>query len=132
MTRITPPYTIGDPIPVAEFREATAKRMSEKQLLQYVLDLARACGYLVYHTFDSRRSTPGFPDIIAVGYDRLLAIECKREGQHPTPEQDDWLSELAYVPGVACYVVRPSDWLNGEVERILRGDPRSDEPCARR
>lgn len=104
-----------------------AKAMREKQLMQNVIDMARLLGYLVYHTFDSRRSEPGFPDIIAVGYDRLLAIECKREKEKPTPAQQNWLDELAYVPGVECYVIRPSDWLSGEVERILRGWPRGEE-----
>lgn len=123
MSRVVPPYTITDGIPVAGFRAVTAQRMGEKELLQNILDCARALGYLAYHTHNSRRSEPGFPDIIAVGYDRLLAIECKREKEHPTLAQQNWLDELAHVPGVECYVIRPSDWLSGEVERILRGWP---------
>lgn len=131
MTRIVPPYTIADGSPVEEFQVATAKRMREKQLMQHVLDMARALGYLAYHTYNSRRSEPGFPDIIAVGFDRLIAIECKREKEKPTAEQQNWLDELAFVPGVECYVIRPNDWLSGEVERILHGWPRGQgEPNA--
>lgn len=131
MSRTVPPYTISDPIPVAGFRDVTARTMSEKTLMQNVIDMARALGYLAYHTFDSRRSAPGFPDIIAVGYDRLIAIECKREREQPTPAQETWLDELAFVPGVECYVIRPSDWLSGEVERILRGWPRAEQEHSR-
>ena len=127
MSQHTAPPLIHSAASMGIVASETAKAMREKALMQHVIDMARLLGYLVYHTFDSRRSEPGFPDIIAVGYDRLLAIECKREREQPTPAQQNWLDELAYVPGVECYVIRPSDWLSGEVERILRGWPRGED-----
>ena len=53
----------------------------------------------------------GFPDLVAVHPERrlLIFIENKRETEHPTPEQDAWGDWLAAVPGVRCWVLRPSD-----------------------
>jgi hypothetical protein len=38
-----------------------SEKLSEKQFIRQVIDLARLQGFLVYHTFDSRRSAVGFP-----------------------------------------------------------------------
>jgi hypothetical protein len=41
--------------------------MTEKQLQQLIIGACRWAGLLVYHTFDSRRSASGFPDLVIVG-----------------------------------------------------------------
>lgn len=41
-------------------------RISEKEFQAQVLDLARLTGWLCYHPHDSRRSAPGFPDLVLV------------------------------------------------------------------
>lgn len=104
---------------VAEYSVAVAKAMPEKELMQNVLDMARSLGYWCYHTFDSRRSSPGFPDIIAVKGKRLLALECKRHGKDLTEAQVSWLMKLQDA-GFICRTIRPDDWLDGSVERLLR------------
>ena len=65
-----------------------------------VLAFARLRGWLCYHTFDSRRSTAGFPDLVMVRKDRLVFAELKRSPSHrPTDDQVQWLRALAVVEG---------------------------------
>lgn len=92
--------------------------MREKDWQQTILDAARYLGWTVIHHYDSRRSTPGFPDIIAIKPPRMLAIECKTERGKVTPAQQQWLDVLAGVPGVTAMVARPSDW--DRVEAALK------------
>jgi hypothetical protein len=81
----------------------------EKELLARVRYLARVAGWLVYHTFNSRKSEAGFPDLVLVKPPRLVIAELKRAGEQPTIEQEAWLAALALVPGVECYLWRPAD-----------------------
>ena len=64
---------------------------------------------MIYHTYESRRSQPGFPDLVAIRGRRLLALELKRADAKPTEDQYRWLQAFAMVPGVEAYVVRPKD-----------------------
>lgn len=106
-----------------------AASMTEAELTQNILDLARALGYLAFHAKDSRRSEPGFPDIVLIGRGRIIAIEAKSEkgklrgpvqGKHRLlPGQQQWLDAF-WQNGGESYVWRPRDWLDGSVERILR------------
>jgi hypothetical protein len=97
-------------------------RLTEKQFMAQVVALARLRGWRVYHTFDSRRSAAGFPDLVLCrGRDRrLIFAELKLDGTEPTPAQAAWLGELARLveawPGllVACW--RPRDWAEIEEE----------------
>ena len=40
--------------------------MTEKKFQAAVLQIANMYGWLAYHTHDSRRSAPGFPDLVLV------------------------------------------------------------------
>ena len=40
--------------------------MNEAELQRNVLSLAAMTGWLAYHTYDSRRSQAGFPDLVLV------------------------------------------------------------------
>lgn len=116
---------IDEPIPVEGFRDMTAKRMSEKELMGLVVEAAQRLNWYVYHTFDSRRSEPGFPDLILIERDyadvaRLIAAELKRERESPTQPQLLWLAAFDNA-GAETYVWRPSQWMNGEIEAVLRG-----------
>ena len=102
---------------------ASTTTMSEDELLAAVLELARWLGWRTYHTHDSRRSNPGFPDLVIVRDDRLLFVELKSTKGRLTAEQTEWLKALGYVASVATW--RPADWTSGEIERVLR----SGEPC---
>jgi hypothetical protein len=96
-----------------------AEAMTERELLDNILSMARYLGWLGYHTHDSRHSAPGFPDIFLVRGQRVLAIECKRQDGRTTPDQDAWLSALREA-GIDAYVIRPNHWLSGYIEEVLR------------
>jgi hypothetical protein len=83
-------------------------RMTEKQLMQTIIEAAQHLGWSCYHTFDSRRSTPGFPDIIAVRPPRVIAIETKAKGGRLAQAQIVWLDDLNRS-GIPAYVVYPRD-----------------------
>jgi hypothetical protein len=106
---------------------------SEAQFQAAVADLAERLGWLVYHTHDSRRSNPGFPDLVLVRRDRLIFAELKTEKGKVKPAQAQWLDALRAATvnlidpaaqalgvkaGVGVYVWRPGDW--PEIERVLR------------
>jgi hypothetical protein len=72
---------------------------------------ARALGWLVFHAYDARRGTPGFPDAVCVRGGRLVAVELKTMRGRVTVEQERWIAELEQVPGVTAFVARcPRDW----------------------
>ncbi|MFN0093503.1 MAG: VRR-NUC domain-containing protein [Dehalococcoidia bacterium] len=96
--------------------------MSEKDLLSAVEQLAVACGWLSYHTRDSRRSAGGFPDLVlAHPAGMVIFAELKRAGGRGrvSAEQAQWLGVLgaAASSSVVVRVWRPGDW--PEIERIL-------------
>lgn len=97
-----------------------ARSMSEADLHNVIMRLARLTGWLAYHTYDSRKSEPGFPDLILVKGETLLAVELKRQARKPNSSQQHWLAALGIVKQVEAYTWRPSDWLDGTIERRLR------------
>ena len=103
-----------------------AANMTERELQNNVVAMARALGWMPYHTFDSRRSEPGYPDLTLVHRDmgRVLWAELKTMKGRVSPAQMDWLSALYDVAldrGLEVYTWRPDDWLSGSIERVLRG-----------
>jgi hypothetical protein len=52
----------------------------------------------VFHTYDSRRSEPGFPDLVICGHGRVIFAEVKRKGGYYTDAQRRWLAELMGTP----------------------------------
>lgn len=102
--------------------------MTERQLQDAVIETARLLGWLVYHTHDSRHSAKGFPDLCMVRGQRLLFVELKRDGKHPTTEQRQWLDRLCRPAEV--FVWRPADWKAGTIELELRKLVRDCRFCA--
>lgn len=90
-------------------------RVTEKEFMSQVTQLARLCGWLVYHTHDSRRSVSGFPDLILIRSERLLAIELKVGKNRATPEQHQWLSAFQGAGAVAA-IWTPELWPQIELE----------------
>lgn len=85
---------------------------SEKDLLEHIKGLANATGYLYYHTWNSQRSTPGFPDLVLVKPPRVIFAECKVDNEKKgklTVAQKVWLEWLDECPGVESYCWRPRD-----------------------
>ncbi len=82
--------------------------MTEAQFQQQIIDTARLLKWAVYHTYDSRRSQPGFPDLCLVR-DRIVFLEVKTETGKVSPEQAEWIATINAAGGTAL-VVRPSQW----------------------
>lgn len=80
----------------------------EDPFRQKVEQLAKFYGWLVYHTHDSRRSVPGFPDLVLVCGPRLIFAELKTQKGRITPDQQRWLDALT-AASVEVYVWRPAD-----------------------
>lgn len=58
-----------------------------------MVDLATLLGWRIYHTFDSRSSSAGFPDLVLLR-ERLIFAEVKKVGAQPRPDQVKWLDAL--------------------------------------
>jgi hypothetical protein len=95
----------------------TTLPQSESSLQAAVIKLAKLNGWACYHTYSSRRSEPGFPDLIAVRPPRIIAAELKAAKGRISAEQRGWLDLLSAVPGVEVFVWRPDCW--AEAERVL-------------
>ena len=99
----------------------------EQRLQSTIWQMARAHGWTrSYHTYNARRSSPGFPDLVMVrdgDPGRLLFAELKgnRSGARkvrpePTAAQIAWLDSLAST-GAEVYLWRPEDL--DEIDEIL-------------
>jgi len=93
----------------------------EKQFQSQVIDLAQKLGYLCYHTYDSRRCSPGFPDIVIVGRGRILYRdrEMKTSKGKLTDAQRNWGEKLQASGGDWC-VWRPSD-MEEIIANLMKG-----------
>ena len=95
----------------------------EADFLAYVTELATLCGWLVYHTYDSRRSQAGFPDLVLAPADKLIFAELKTAKGKVREAQVAWLDTLGALAAtqsdVEVYLWRPKDWAG--IEKILMG-----------
>lgn len=109
-------------VPVEDYRRNVICDWTEKQLQDQIIALAKALGWLVYHTHDSRRSEPGFPDLTLVHpkQQRVLFWELKAEKGRVSVAQKIWLAAFN-AAGIKATIIRPSDWADGVVEKELRG-----------
>jgi hypothetical protein len=94
--------------------------VSERQLQDAVLSLCTWLRLLAYHTHDSRRSQPGYPDLTVVGRKGVLFRELKSATGRPTRAQKEWLESLA-AAGQDAAVWRPEDLASGRVKTELEG-----------
>ena len=101
----------------AAARKVMDGAMSEKDWQIQVLDLAQNCGWKAYHTFDSRRSNPGFPDLVLVRGVQVLCLELKTEKGVVSDAQQEWIDKLDKAKRVEAAVARPSNW--PDIERAL-------------
>lgn len=90
----------------------------DRDFLPAVREFATLCGWLVYHAHDSRRSTPGFPDLVLCRRGRLIFAELKSQRGALSAAQREWGFALSLTGCVEYYRWRPAD--RPELERILR------------
>ena len=123
--------------------------MSEEQLQATVVEFAELLQYRVYHVArvkgHLRNDTAvGFPDLIMVKAPRVVVVECKSQKGTATAQQLEWIAAFAGctlprscmtcdrldcghvehkhgVGNIQVFIWRPSDWLDGGIERVLRG-----------
>lgn len=81
--------------------------MTEREWQSQVVKAARLLGWTTYHTHDSRRSEPGWPDLALVR-DRLVMAELKTDTGRLSAAQERWL-DLLTGAGIEAYVWRPRD-----------------------
>jgi VRR-NUC domain len=98
-------------------------QQTERQFERAVVEYAELNHWLVYHTFDSRRSNPGFPDLVMTRAGALIFAELKTEKGRLSRAQKQWIGDLEAVAGwptdaVEVFVWRPSTW--PEIEEVLR------------
>ena len=121
-----------------------ALAMSEDDLQQSIIDLAHLHGWKCAH-FRSVKVTKkdgstfwqtpvaadgeGFVDLVLVrkspsvdgsGMGRVIFAELKAERGKIEPAQREWLGLLTLTQRVEVFCWRPSDWLSGKIENLLR------------
>lgn len=88
--------------------------LSEKAFMSAVLRVAKQHDWLCYHTHDSRKSAPGYPDVTLArlpGPGRpgeVIWAELKVEAPL-TIEQERWLATLSHVQHTEAHLWRPAD-----------------------
>jgi hypothetical protein len=93
--------------------------ISEKDFQAKVRQYAHKRGWECYHTHDSRKSDPGFPDCVFArdfGPVRLIVAELKVPPGKPSAAQRKWL-KLFEGAGVPAYLWYPHDW--NELVKVL-------------
>jgi hypothetical protein len=91
--------------------------MSEAELQDLVADLCEQLGLAHYHTHDSRRSAPGFPDSVIIGT-AILYRELKSRAGTLSVDQRRWGAKINRAGG-NWQVWRPAEWESGLIVRQL-------------
>ena len=109
---------------------AADERISEKELSQHVVNLAKMLGWKVarWPTWRPTGTDAGVPDLIMVREGQVLFVELKAEKGKLTPAQEDWAYQIdgayhgsadAYPWRPWYYVWRPADWFGGKIDAVL-------------
>jgi|1_EtaG_2_1085319.scaffolds.fasta_scaffold59861_1 hypothetical protein len=98
----------------------------EKDFMEDLVKKAGFAGWMVYHTYDSRRSTAGFPDLVLVKPPVVIFAELKTEKGTPSTAQDEWLEKLGLCTELSVHLWRPSNW--DEIEERLGFIPQGTSP----
>jgi hypothetical protein len=99
---------MADMMTARQFNIQVSRTMSESVWQAHVIKAARLFGWMIYHTYDSRRNQAGFPDLVLVRPPRVLFVELKSQGGRIRDEQIEWLTALEASTSVETYLWRPS------------------------
>ena len=94
---------------VSALERLRAQSLTEKQWQAWVIEAAHTFGWHVYHTYDSRRSQAGYPDLTLMRPPDVLFVELKTEKGKLSASQRFTAVLLEACPGVGYYLWRPSD-----------------------
>ena len=104
----------GGPGPVA----GEVPAPSEKEFQSDVIDLAKRHGWMTYHTYDSRRSEPGFLDLVLLRGEVAIISELKKsESERLTAEQANWFEAWEAVRRIEVRLWTPERW--AEIRRMI-------------
>lgn len=84
------------------------EELSEEDFQARIIERAKETGWKHYHTNNSRKSVPNFPDLV-LWKTRVVFAEVKKETGEPTAGQLTTMEELK-AAGAEVYLWRPSDW----------------------
>jgi hypothetical protein len=98
-------------------RAREGREMTEAELETAVRALLKLHGLWGYHTHDSRRSEPGWPDWCIIGR-RVIYRELKSQGGKLSSEQTR-VRNLLLAAGQDWAVWRPADLHSGRIQREL-------------
>lgn len=103
----------------AEHLDQSVTRWTEKQFQQQVVGLARALGWWVYHPYDSRRSTPGYPDLTLVHpRNGIIWRELKTQKGPVSRHQREAIALIEQAGGDVA-IWRPSHWADRTIHHTL-------------
>ena len=97
---------------------------SEAMLQEMIVDAAKFGGWMHFHDFDSRRNTPGFPDLILVRGGECWAVELKTKKGRVSAEQRAWIGALGQVEGINAVFVRGFDETEAFCRRLMAREGR--------
>lgn len=111
-----------------QYARDVAHSMSEDELQGHIVEASKLIRWYSYHTFDSRHSVPGFPDLVMVNefQQRVIFSELKKQSGRQSASQLRWerlLRAVSPAVRIEFYLWRPSDWLDGSIGRILLRRP---------
>ncbi len=110
----------------APARARALAALSERAWQDLVIQYARLHGWWVYHPHDSRRSEPGWPDLVLVRPPDAIFAELKTSTGRITAVQRQVLDQLHHC-GLEIHVWRPAD--EREVfSRLARPSPEREAP----
>ncbi len=104
--------------------------MTENELMGAVIEMIEWTHGRYYHTYESRRSNPGWPDLVIAYPGRLLVRELKTAKGKVTAEQSIWLALLAGA-GLDTGVWRPADLRSGRISSELQQAKRAGKESLR-
>ena len=81
----------------------------EKDFQASVIKVAKTFGWAYYHTYDSRMSVAGWPDLVLCRPPCLIFVELKMEKKYPTKAQRHWGGLLKQC-NAEYYLWRPKNW----------------------
>lgn len=97
-------------------------KQTHKQFQQAVIETARHAGFeFVYHTFDSRHSPAGFPDLVMLKEKVMIVAELKIPPDQLKPEQYFWLLAFSMITE-HVYLWNPCDEDWQEIQEVLFRD----------
>jgi hypothetical protein len=101
-------------------QQRMAKAMPERTLQESVRKIAKDLPTLLYyHVHRAQHSPAGFPDCVFLNKvtGAVVYAELKREGERPSPAQQEWIDALHLRHHV--FLWKPTDLIDGTIARTL-------------